>query len=209
MMRKAEEGAYDQIRQARIFHFGTVSMTDEKVREATVQAITLAKEQGLLISFDPNLRQPLWKSLDEAKVQIAYGLGQCDVLKISDNEIEFMTDTSDFDEGVQILMDQYPNIRLLNLTAGADGSYSYYQGKKVFAPSYLLGGTVDTTGAGDTFCGSILNYLLEHDVDHLTEEQLIEMLRISNAAAYLVTTKKGAIRSMPNPDEVGKIVKSK
>lgn len=184
-------------------------MTDEKVREATVQAITLAKEQGLLISFDPNLRQPLWKSLDEAKVQIAYGLGQCDVLKISDNEIEFMTDTSDFDEGVQILMDQYPNIRLLNLTAGADGSYSYYQGKKVFAPSYLLGGTVDTTGAGDTFCGSILNYLLEHDVDHLTEEQLIEMLRISNAAAYLVTTKKGAIRSMPNPDEVGKIVKSK
>ena len=104
-------------------------MTDEKVREATVQAITLAKEQGLLISFDPNLRQPLWKSLDEAKVQIAYGLGQCDVLKISDNEIEFMTDTSDFDEGVQILMDQYPNIRLLNLTAGADGSYSYYQGK--------------------------------------------------------------------------------
>ena len=87
------------------------AMTDEKVREATVQAITLAKEQGLLISFDPNLRQPLWKSLDEAKVQIAYGLGQCDVLKISDNEIEFMTDTSDFDEGVQILMDQYPNIR--------------------------------------------------------------------------------------------------
>ena len=182
MMLKAEEVAYDQIRQARIFHFGTLSMTDEKVREATVQAITLAKEQGLLISFDPNLRQPLWKSLDEAKVQIAYGLGQCDVLKISDNEIEFMTDTSD---------------------------YSYYQGKKVFAPSYLLGGTVDTTGAGDTFCGSVLNYLLEHDVDHLTEEQLIEMLRISNAAAYLVTTKKGAIRSMPNPDEVGKIVKSK
>ena len=130
-------------------------------------------------------------------------------MKISDNEIEFMTDTSDFDEGVQILMDQYPNIRLLNLTAGADGSYSYYQGKKVFAPSYLLGGTVDTTGAGDTFCGSVLNYLLEHDVDHLTEEQLIEMLRISNAAAYLVTTKKGVIRSMPNPDEVGKIVKSK
>lgn len=209
MMLKASEVAYDLIRQAEIFHFGTLSMTDELVREATVQAIALAKEQGLLISFDPNLRPPLWKSMDEAKRQIAYGFSQCDVLKISDNEIEFMTGTSDFDEGVQILMDQYPNIRLLNLTAGADGSYSYYQGKKVFAPSYLLGGTVDTTGAGDTFCGSVLNYLLEHDVDHLTEEQLIEMLRISNAAAYLVTTKKGAIRSMPNPDEVEKIVKSK
>ena len=146
MMLKASEVAYDLIRQAEIFHFGTLSMTDETVREATIQAIALAKEQGLLISFDPNLRPPLWKSMDEAKVQIAYGLGQCDVLKISDNEIEFMTDTSDFDEGVQILMDQYPNIRLLNLTAGADGSYSYYQGKKVFVPSYLLGGTVDTTG---------------------------------------------------------------
>ena len=130
MMLKASEVAYDLIRQAEIFHFGTLSMTDETVREATIQAIALAKEQGLLISFDPNLRPPLWKSMDEAKVQIAYGLGQCDVLKISDNEIEFMTDTSDFDEGVQILMDQYPNIRLLNLTAGADGSYSYYQGKR-------------------------------------------------------------------------------
>ena len=116
MMLKASEVAYDLIRQAEIFHFGTLSMTDETVREATIQAIALAKEQGLLISFDPNLRPPLWKSMDEAKVQIAYGLGQCDVLKISDNEIEFMTDTSDFDEGVQILMDQYPNIRLLNLT---------------------------------------------------------------------------------------------
>ena len=209
MMLTADEISDDMVKHAKVFHFGTLSMTDETVREATIQAIALAKEQGLLISFDPNLRPPLWKSMDEAKVQIAYGLGQCDVLKISDNEIEFMTDTSDFDEGVQILMDQYPNIRLLNLTAGADGSYSYYQGKKVFVPSYLLGGTVDTTGAGDTFCGSVLNYLLEHDVDHLTEEQLIEMLRISNAAAYLVTTKKGAIRSMPNPDEVEKIVKSK
>ena len=95
MMLKASEVAYDLIRQAEIFHFGTLSMTDETVREATIQAIALAKEQGLLISFDPNLRPPLWKSMDEAKVQIAYGLGQCDVLKISDNEIEFMTDTSD------------------------------------------------------------------------------------------------------------------
>ena len=100
MMLKASEVAYDLIRQAEIFHFGTLSMTDETVREATIQAIALAKEQGLLISFDPNLRPPLWKSLDEAKVQIAYGLGQCDVLKISDNEIEFMTDTSDFDGSI-------------------------------------------------------------------------------------------------------------
>ena len=209
MMLRAEEVNEEAIKESKIFHFGTLSMTHEGVRVATKKAVETAKQNQVLISFDPNLREPLWDSLDEARKQVSYGMSMCDILKISDNEIEFMTDTSDFDEGVQILMDQYPNIRLLNLTAGADGSYSYYQGKKVFAPSYLLGGTVDTTGAGDTFCGSVLNYLLEHDVDHLTEEQLIEMLRISNAAAYLVTTKKGAIRSMPNPDEVGKIVKSK
>ena len=209
MMLSEEEINPEVIKDTKIFHFGTLSMTHEGVRNATKKAVSIAKEAGALISFDPNLREPLWESLELAKEQMEYGFRQCDILKISDNEIEFMTDTSDFDEGVQILMDQYPNIRLLNLTAGADGSYSYYQGKKVFVPSYLLGGTVDTTGAGDTFCGSVLNYLLEHDVDHLTEEQLIEMLRISNAAAYLVTTKKGAIRSMPNPDEVEKIVKSK
>lgn len=188
MMLKASEVAYDLIRQAEIFHFGTLSMTDETVREATIQAIALAKEQGLLISFDPNLRPPLWKSMDEAKVQIAYGLGQCDVLKISDNEIEFMTDTSDFDEGVQILMDQYPNIRLLNLTAGADGSYSL-SGEKGICTIVSAGRDSRYNRGRRYFCGSVLNYLLEHDVDHLTEEQLIEMLRISNAAAYLVTTK--------------------
>ena len=110
-----------------------------------------------MISFDPNLRPPLWNSLEDAKEQITYGLSQCDILKISDNEIEFMTGTSDFDEGADLLMRQYPNIRLLNVTAGAEGSYSYYKGQKIFVPSFLLGGTVDTTGAGDTFGGCVLN----------------------------------------------------
>ena len=205
MMLRSEELSCEQIADARIFHFGTLSMTDEVVREATKKAIATAKENGLLISFDPNLRPPLWSSLDDAKEQIAYGMSQCDILKISDNEIEFMTGTSDFDKGAAMLQEQYPNIRLLNVTAGADGSYSYYQGRKVFVPSYLLGGTVDTTGAGDTFGGCILNYVLDHDIDHLTDAELTEMLQTANAAAYLVTTKKGAIRSMPEPEDVRNI----
>ena len=181
-------------------------MTDDNVKEATKRAIETAKNNGLIISFDPNLRPPLWKSLDDARNQIAYGLSQCDVLKISDNEIEFMTGTSDFDKGANILMERYPNIKLLNITAGADGSYSYYREIRAYVPSYLLGGTIDTTGAGDTFCGSVLNYLLDHDLENLSKENLIEMLQIANAAAYLVTTKKGAIHSMPDPKDVQKVV---
>lgn len=77
---------------------------------------------------------------------------------------------------------------------------------RAYVPSYLLGGTIDTTGAGDTFCGSVLNYLLDHDLENLSKENLIEMLQIANAAAYLVTTKKGAIRSMPDPKDVQKVV---
>lgn len=195
------------IKDAKIFHFGTLSMTHEGVRKATKKAIEYAKESGAVISFDPNLRAPLWSSLDAAKEQIAWGLGQCDVLKIADNEIEFMTGKTDFDSGAAILQENYPNIRLLNVTAGPDGSYSYYGDKRVFQPSFKLGGTIETTGAGDTFCACVLNYVLEHGLEGLTEENLSEMLRFANAAAYLVTTKKGAIRSMPEREQVEEILK--
>ena len=92
------------------------------------------------------------------------------------------------------------------MTAGADGSYSYTGGKRVFVPSFRLGGTIETTGAGDTFCACVLNYVLEHGADDLSEAQLTDMLRFANAAAYLVTTKKGAIRSMPEREEVESIL---
>lgn len=208
MMLRTDEIDYDEIKQSKIFHFGSLSMTDEGVRLATKKAIECAKINKLMISYDPNLRPLLWKSMDEAREQILYGLSKCDVLKISDNELEFVTGTSNFDRGVKFIMKKFPNIRLLNLTAGEHGSYSYYKNVKAYMPSYLLGGTVDTTGAGDTFCGSTLNYLLDHDLERLTYDNLRDMLRISNAAAYLVTTQKGAIRSMPSPDEVKEVVKN-
>lgn len=97
-----------------------------------------------------------------------------------------------------ILHNRYPNIRVLNVTAGAEGSYSFYGDEEpIFVPAFRLGGTIETTGAGDTFCASVLNYVLEHGIDGLTAADRREMLRFANAAAYLVTTKKGAIRSMP------------
>ena len=100
MMLKASEVAYDLIRQAEIFHFGTLSMTHEGVREATKEAIRIAEESGAIISFDPNLRPPLWNSLDEAKEQVLYGLGHCQILKISDNEIQWLTGEEDYTAGV-------------------------------------------------------------------------------------------------------------
>ena len=202
----AEELDEELLTGCRIFHFGTLSLTDEPVRSATRAAVKQAREAGALISFDPNLRAPLWRSMDEAKAAIRWGLGQCDILKIADNELEFMTGETDFDRGAALLRAEYPNIRLVNVTAGADGSYSYYGAFRVFVPACRLGGVVETTGAGDTFCACVLNYVLENGLDGLAETQLAEMLRFANTAAYLVTTRKGAIRSMPEPAEVAAIL---
>lgn len=206
MMLTSAELPLEALRDTRIFHFGTLSMTHQEVRFATRKAVTVAKEAGALISFDPNLRPPLWVSLEEAREQIAWGLSRCDILKIADNELEFMTGETDFDRGAAKLQKAYPNIRILNVTAGADGSYSYYGRTRVFVPSFRLGGTIETTGAGDTFCACVLNYVLENGTDRLSDRQLREMLRFANAAAYLVTTKKGAIRSMPERDQVEAIL---
>ena len=206
MMLRAEELDNELLEGCRIFHFGTLSMTHEGVRAATKAAVAAAKAAGALISFDPNLRPPLWPTLELAKEQIEWGLGQCDVLKISDNEVEFLTGYTDYDLGAAALRSQFPNIRLLNITCGADGSYAFCGGQRVFVPSFRLGGTIETTGAGDTFCACVLHDVLKNGVADRSEESLRAMLRFANAAAYLVTTKRGAIRSMPDPATVEAIL---
>ena len=202
MMLQAEDLPEELISRARIFHFGTLSLTHEPVRSATQKALELARAGGALVSFDPNLRPPLWDSMEEARQQIAWGLARCDVLKIADNELEFMTGQTDFAKGAAMLQEQYPNIRLLNVTAGAQGSYAFYGQTQVFRPACTKGGVIETTGAGDTFCACVLNFVLDHGLDGLTEKDLGQMLHFANTAAYLVTTRKGAIRSMPDPEEV-------
>ncbi len=204
---RADELDEALLKDCRIFHFGTLSLTDEPCKSATVKAYELAKAAGALISFDPNLRPPLWKSEDDAKAAIEWGLQRCDILKISDNEIEFMTGETDFDKGAANLKERFPQIRLLNVTAGGDGSFSYYGGKRVFVPACKLGGVIETTGAGDTFCASVLNFVLENGLDGLTEKDMTAMLRFANTAAYIVTTKKGAIRSMPQREQVEELLK--
>lgn len=208
MMLTKEEVQKDLIASSRIFHFGTLSSTHEGVREATRHAIELAKEAGCIITFDPNLRPPLWEFLEDAKREIEYGLTKCDVLKISDNEVEFLFGTTDYDKGAALIREKY-NIPLVLITMGKDGSRAYYKDFRVEAAPFLQENTIETTGAGDTFCASTLNYVLEHGLEDLTEENLKELLTFANAAASLITTRKGALRVMPSREEVLAFIESR
>ena len=198
---RAEEIDEDLIARSEIFHFGSLSLTPPGVREATRTALRIAKDSGCLITYDPNLRPPLWNTLEEAKEQIAFGMEWCDVMKISDNEIQWFTDKEDFDEGIRILQDTY-HIPLILLSLGRDGSRAYYKDMKVEAKPFLQENTIETTGAGDTFCACVINYVLDHGLENLTEENLLEMLTFANAAASLITTRKGALRVMPEKADV-------
>ena len=206
MMLKKEEVMADIIKEAKIFHFGTLSSTHEGVRAATRYAIDIAKESGDLISFDPNLREPLWDSLEDARKEIEYGLSKCDILKISDNELEFMTGTKDYSKGVKILREQY-DIKIIFVTLGKDGSLACYKDLTSEQPTFSEIKAIEKTGAGDTFEGCALNYLLEHDFDSLKEENLSELLLFANAGASLITTRKGALKVMPDKTEIENLIR--
>ena len=206
MMLTKEEIQEDLIRNSKVFHFGTLSSTHEGVREATRYAIDVAKEAGCLVSFDPNLRPPLWKTLEDARKEIEYGLSKTDILKISDNEVEFLCGTSDYDEGAKMLIEKY-NIPFVCVTLGKDGSRAYYKGMRVDVPGFVQKNTIETTGAGDTFCGCMLHYIIQHGLEDLTEENLRELLTFANAAASVITTRKGALAVMPSKEEVEELLR--
>lgn len=201
MMLRTEELQEQILKDTRIFHFGTLSMTDKPVRSATRHAIETAKANGALLSFDPNIREPLWQSMEEAKRQTAYGMEVCDVLKISDNEIRWFTGEEDFDRGVGKLWREY-HIPLILLSMGSGGSRAYCGSRRAEQPAFLQEGTIETTGAGDTFGACCLHYILEYGVAGLGTPELEEMLRFANAAASIVTTRRGALRVMPEPEEI-------
>lgn len=206
MMLREDEIPEELLHKTKLFHFGTLSMTHEGVRNATKKALDIAKAAGALISFDPNLRPPLWNDLDEAKEQVRYGLGYCDILKISDNEIQWLTGEEDYSAGVAWIKERY-NIPLILVSMGKDGSRAYYGNSMVEVRPFLQENTIETTGAGDTFCGCVLHYICNHGLEDLTEENLMEMLRFANAAASLITTKKGALRVMPEVEEIQELLR--
>ena len=210
------------ISQARIFHFGSLSMTHPGCREATRKAITLAEEAGCILSFDPNLREPLWNSLEEAHEQIDYGMKHCQVLKISDNEIQWFTGEEDFRKGIDILKTTY-HIPLILLSLGRNGSIAASSRDQVFVPAFINPATIETTGAGDTFCACVLHEVLRQQERRFGSSEgydpekhaslwemdapcLKEMLTFANAAASIVTTKKGALKVMPHESEVREFI---
>ena len=201
MMLRWNEIHEELLGDTKIFHFGTLSMTDEQIADTTKKAVQKAKNDGAIISFDPNLRPPLWRNLEDAKCQMWYGISQCDILKISDDEIAFLTETTDIDAGVAEILKKF-SPTLICATMGKHGSKAYYKGKSVFCTPFLREDTIETTGAGDTFMACVLNAVLEKGMEALTEDDLLEMLKFANAASSIITTRKGALKVMPQKQEI-------
>lgn len=205
MMLKKSDVNEELLNSTRIFHFGTLSSTHEAPREATRFAVDTAKKAGALISFDPNLREPLWNDLNDARREIEYGLSKCDILKISDNELEFVTGIGDYDKAVKKLRDDF-DIPLIFLTLGKDGSRAYCKDITVEKPTCSDVKPIEKTGAGDTFEGCALNFVLEYGMDGLNEKTLSELLTFANAGASLITARKGALKVMPSKEEIERLI---
>lgn len=195
MMLRPEEVNRELIINSEIFHFGTLSMTSKEVRAATKGAVMCAKENGVLVSFDPNLREPLWDTLEDAKEQMLWGIENCDILKISDNEVEFVTGRNDIEEGLEKIK-AMTSASLVFVTLGSNGSIASNGAVTVKRPGVKMETIVDTTGAGDTFFGTALHYILKHGLE-LNENEMAELLEMANRTAAKITQVKGALKVMP------------
>ena len=197
-----EELDMSLIDEAKVFHFGTLSLTNDPAKTATQKAVAYAKQQGKLITYDPNLRKPLWSDLEEAKEQLLWGLGQADVVKISDEEVEFLFDLG-VEEGAQHILDTY-GVKLVFVTCGANGCFFQNAVAKGHVPSLSNIKVVDTTGAGDIFGGSAVWKLLQYAKapETLTEEELRDVVSFACTSAGLSTTKAGGISSVPDMETI-------
>ena len=190
------------IDQAKVFHFGTLSLTDHPARSATYQALAYAKARGKLITYDPNLRKPLWKSLDACREQMLWGLRQADVVKISDEEVEFLFGMG-VQEGASHILENY-GVKLVFVTCGPDGCWFDNGSARGHVPSLSGITVVDTTGAGDIFGGSAVYRLLKTGKapETLTEAELREVVSFACTAAGLSTTKPGGASSVPALEQI-------
>ena len=203
-----EELDLELIDEAKVFHFGTLSLTDEPARTATQKAVAYAKSKGKLITYDPNLRRPLWKDLELAKEQLLWGLHQADVVKISDNEVDFLFGFG-VEDGARHILEHY-GVKLVFVTCGAEGCFFKNPMAEGHIPSLTGIQVVDTTGAGDIFGGSALWKLLQTGKapEDLSAEQLQEIVSFACTAAGLSTTKSGGIPSIPELADITKQIEA-
>lgn len=198
MLMRPEDVAYDVIDHARIFHYGSITLIDEPCRSALLAALDRARNKGLLISYDPNLRLSLWRSAEDAKVGILEGLEYANLLKVSEEELEFLTGGQDV---TPLWRDA---LKLIVVTRGAGGSSAYTRTQAVDMPGYDVT-AVDTTGAGDGFVAGLLAGILEHGID---DPPLHDMLRFANAVGAMATLQKGAIPALPTRAAVEAFMKA-
>ncbi|CAI6050471.1 Ribokinase [Paenibacillus sp. JJ-100] len=198
-----------QVEHCRLLHFGSLSMTHEPARTATRTAVVKAKEAGALLSYDPNIRFSLWETKEEAKQNILWGMKYTDILKISEEELSFITGTTNIEKGALELQQQF-GITVIVVTLAEKGCYYRLPAHEGYIPGFSVQ-AVDTTGAGDAFMGCLLFKLLESEMplSQITQDQIYSTLIFANAGGALVTTRKGALQSMPTTNEINKMVESK
>ena len=199
-----EELDLSLIDEAKVFHFGTLSLTDEPARSSTYRAVAYAKNKGKLITYDPNLRKPLWKDLDTAKEQLIWGLTQADVVKISDEEVKFLFNLS-VEDGADYILKNF-GVKLVFVTCGAEGCFFKNAVAQGHVPSLDGIKVVDTTGAGDIFGGSAVWKLLQTGKapELLNATELADVARFACTSAGLSTTKPGGLSSVPEKSQVQK-----
>ncbi|OZM58660.1 carbohydrate kinase [Lottiidibacillus patelloidae] len=210
MMLRKDEINKTIIEKTKIFHFGSISMTHEPVASATIAALKVAKENNVIISFDPNLRPALWSNLEHAKKMIQTGLTYTDIVKVSEEELQFLTGTTDLSNGTEKIIKEF-DITFLCVTLGEKGCFYRYKGTEGSVNGFEVS-VKDTTGAGDAFLGGLLAQILSCldegiGLSELNESKLIDIVTFANAVGALSTTKMGAIPSMPTLEEINKLIK--
>ncbi len=202
VMLQTDELPLKEICAAKILHFGSVSLTCEPSRTSTLEAVRAAKQAGVCISYDPNFRPLLWDNVELARSEILAGLKLADIVKISDEELVFLTGDQNLESAAEQLFHAYP-MRLLAVTMGPKGCFSLTEAGKSFSDTFNTP-CVDTTGAGDAFWGATLAWLLKNNCqpEKLSADQMAGLLDFANAAGSLTTTKKGSIPAMPSQKEI-------
>ncbi|XP_020223313.1 fructokinase-2 [Cajanus cajan] len=205
MLLRPEELNLELIRSAKVFHYGSISLIVEPCRSAHLKAMEVAKEAGCLLSYDPNLRLPLWPSAEEARKQILSIWEKADLIKVSDVELEFLTGSDKIDDDSALSL-WHPNLKLLLVTLGEHGSRYYTKNFHGSVDAFHVN-TVDTTGAGDSFVGALLSKIVDDQAILEDEPRLREVLKFANACGAITTTKKGAIPALPKEEDALKLIK--